>query len=162
MLKKILTISLVTTLFACSSQTDTQTLALSDDPKAPVIQLQGDTTALTYSKLQNSKWIVGEVGVNGEQPDTIIFAKPDTLTYISTDTGKELCRYTFSKDTLTFYSHSVEADMNSLDDISCESENKLHYENGTFKYVYFDKKCTGDQVPKRVRMDTLDVRFKRF
>lgn len=163
MLKEIFTVSLVTTLFACGNKDNTQTSAQSKI----VTQRRVDTTKadkllLTFDKFKNSKWIAGEVGVNGEQPDTIIFSKPDYLTYISSDTGKELCRYSFDKDTLVFYDQSFESDMNSLDDLTCENENKLHFENGTFKYMYFDKKCTGDKVAKRIGMETLDVRFKRL
>lgn len=100
--------------------------------------------------------------MNGEQTDTITFAKPNTLTYISTDNGKELCRYTFNKNTLTIYSHSVDADMNSLDDLDYTTENRPHYENGTFKYVYSDKMCSGNHAAKRIRMHTLDIRLRGF
>lgn len=162
MLKRISTIFLITTLLACGSQTDTKTLTLSETHNAPIETSKSDTAVLTFQKFQNTKWIVGEVGVNGEQPDTIIFARPDTLTYISTDTGKELCRYSFNNDTLIYYSTSLRADINSLDDLACESMNKLHYQNDTFKYIYFEEKCIGDKVAQRIRMDTLDVMFRRL
>jgi hypothetical protein len=162
MLKKILILSLVATIFACGSQTDTQTLTLSGTDNTPIETPKNDTAVLTFHKFQDTKWIVGEVGVNGERPDTIIFTKPDTLTYVSTDTGKELCHYSFDKDTLIYYSTSARADMNSLDDLTCETMNKLHYQNETFRYIYFEEKCTGDKVAKRIRMDTLDVKFRRL
>ena len=147
---------------ACGSQTDTKPLPLSEAHNDSNENPKIDTAVLTFQRFQNTKWIVGEVGVNGEQPDTIIFARPDSLTYISTDTGKELCRYSFEKDTLIYYSTSFRADINSLDDLTCESMNKLHYQNDMFKYIYFEEKCTGDKVAKTIRMDTLDVKFKRL
>ena len=162
MLKRILTVFLVTTLFACTSQTDNQTSKSKTTQSANIELGNQDAAVLAFSMFQNSKWIIGEVGINGEQPDTIIFERPDSLTYISTDTGKELLKYLFDKDTLVYYSTSVRADINSLDDLTCASMNKLHYQNETFQYILFEEKCTGDKVAKRVRMDTLDLTFRRL
>lgn len=118
-------------------------------------------TDLNFQQFKNTKWIVGEVGLNGEKPDTIIFDKPETLTYISTDTGKEICKYSFSKDTLIFTSYTYESSLDS-DDIKCEYVNRLLYRNNTYKYCYYDEKCTGDNRFKRIQMDAMSVVFRKI
>jgi len=163
MLNKILMFALVIMLCGCQNEDHTKTSTFNHkDSKIAVETAKTDTSLLIFQKFKNSKWIVGEVGVNGEQPDTIIFSKPDTLIYISTDTGKELCYYSFNKDTLTYHNHFSQTDVNSLEEVNCENVNKLHYEKGTFRYIYFDTKCTGEKLGHRVKMDTLDVRFRRI
>jgi len=98
---------------------------------------------LTYEKFKDSKWIIGEVGLNGEKPDTIIFNNPKTISYISTETGEEKCKFSFVKDTLIFTSYSAEFDIKSDSEITCESISKFHFENNTFKYIFcYQKKAT--------------------
>jgi hypothetical protein len=162
MVKRILTVFLITLVFACSSQDKAKTSSQSQSELGNTVKNTTSTSLLSFLNLRGSKWIIGEVGLNGEKPDTMIFATADTLFYISTDTGKELCPYILDKDTLIFYNHSIEADLYSSDDLNCKSTNKLHYKNNSLKYIYSDKKCTGDQVAKRILMDSLDLRFKRL
>lgn len=90
---------------------------------------------LTYKQFKGTKWVIGEVGVNGEKPDTLVFSNPKTLTYISTDNGEEICKYSFLKDTLVYTSYSTEFDVQIGEEITCEIISKLHFQNDTFKYI---------------------------
>ncbi len=117
---------------------------------------------LTFKKFKDSKWIIGEVGLNGEKPDTIIFNNPKTLTYISTDTGEEKCKYSFVKDTLVFTSYSTEFDTESDSEISCESINKFHFENNTFKYIFCYQKKETEKEFKCTNMGKYNLVFRKI
>lgn len=109
---------------------------------------------LTYKEFKNTKWIIGEAGINGEEPDTIIFSSPKTLTYISTDTGNENCKYSFVKDTLVYTSYSAEFDTESEKEITSESINKFHFNNNTFKFILcYQKKST----EKKYRLTNMEI-----
>jgi hypothetical protein len=120
------------------------------------------TNQLSFEKFENTKWIVGEIGLNGEKPDTIIFDKPKTLSYISTDTGKEVCNYTFSGDTLIFISHTTEYDSDLDKEVINEDVCKLQFKNNSFKYIYVESKREGDLKSKRIEMEKLNVIFRKI
>lgn len=117
---------------------------------------------LTYEQFKNSKWIIGEVGVNGEKPDTIIFDNPKTLIYISTDTGKENCKYSFVKDTLVYTSYSTEFDIKSDREITCESISKFHFQNNTFKYVFCLQKKSTEKEFRCTNMEKYNSVFRKI
>lgn len=87
------------------------------------------------NKVINSKWIIGEVGLNGEQPDTIIFNKHDSLLYISTDTGGEECPYFIHNDTLVFVDNSFSYDYQRKTDINERRVNKLILSGDKLCYI---------------------------
>jgi len=117
---------------------------------------------LTYEQFKGSKWIIGDVGVNGEKPDTIIFNNPKTLTYISTDTGKENCKYSFVKDTLVYTSYSTEFDIESDNEITCESISKFHYQNNTFKYIFCYQKKSTEKEFRCTNMEKYNSVFQKI
>ena len=114
---------------------------------------------LTYEKFKDSKWIIGEVGLNGEKTDTIIFNNPKTLTYISTDTGEEKCKFSFVKDTLIFTTYSTEFDTESDSEITCENISKFHFENNTFKYIFCYQKKATEKEFKCANMEKYNLTF---
>lgn len=117
---------------------------------------------LNYEEFKNSKWIIGEVGLNGEKPDTIIFINPKNLTYISTDTGEEKCKYSFVKDTLIFTLYFIEFDTESDSEITFESINKLLYQNNSFKYIYSLYKKSSEKVFKRNDLEKHNLVFRKI
>jgi len=161
MLRQTSVVFVFTMLCACGNNTESLSSGKKDS-SANVGAANTESALLTFQDLKNSKWIIGEAGVSGEETDTIIFAKPDTLTYISAGNNKEFYHYTFNKDTLIFFSQTVETDVKSSKDLNCSTVSRLHYENGYFKYIYFDKKCTGDKDSKRTIIDTLDIKLRRL
>lgn len=90
---------------------------------------------LSIGMLMKSKWIIGEVGLNGEQPDTIIFNKSDSLIYVSTVTGREECCYLINNDTLIFVDHRSSYDYGTKSDINEKYTNKLKLINGKLHYI---------------------------
>jgi hypothetical protein len=116
---------------------------------------------LRFEDFKNTKWIVGEVGLNGESPDTIIFDKPEQLIYISDDTGREVCKYYFSEDTLIYVSYLEEFDMKSDTEINCKSINKLFFRGDIFKYIYIERKCSNGTMTERINVERNNIFFKR-
>lgn len=121
-----------------------------------------NNTKLTFEKLRNSKWIVGENGINGEKPDTLIIDNPKTLSYINTENGKEICEYSFSKDTLIFKSYSTEFDIETNGEIKIESINKLLYTDNSFKYIYCYQKKSNEKEFKKTDMEKFQLIFKKL
>jgi hypothetical protein len=118
-------------------------------------------TELNFKDFKNTKWIVGEVGLNGEKPDTIMFDKPNILVYISNETGQEILEYSFSRDTLIYISNSTEFDIKSNNDIKCEIISKLIFQDDKFKYIYLDKKCSNEKTYERINMEENNIFFKK-
>ena len=117
---------------------------------------------LTYNQFKNSKWIIGEIGLNGEKPDTIIFDNPKMLTYISTDTGKENCKYSFVKDTLIYTSYSTEFDSESEKEIISESISKFHFQNNMFKFIFCDQKKSTEKKFRRTNMEKYNLLLRKI
>lgn len=120
------------------------------------------TKYLTYEQFKNSKWTIGEVGLNGEKPDTIIFNNIKTLSYISKDTGEEKCKYSFVKDTLIFTSHFTEFDTESNSEITSEIVFKLHYQNNSFKYIYSLQKKSNEKLFKFSDLEKYNIVFRKI
>lgn len=117
---------------------------------------------LSFEKLKDTKWIIGEVGMNGEMPDTIIFATPNKLAYISTDTGKAILDYSIEKDTITFTDCTFETDMDTEKEIKCNQVNKILFLNTKLKYIYYDQKCSNSTETKRVNLEKENLYFRRI
>ena len=116
---------------------------------------------LTYEQFKDTKWIIGEIGINGEKPDTIIFNNPKILTYISTDTGKENCKYSFVKDTLVYTSYSTEFDSESDKEITNESISKFHFQNNTFKFILSCEKKPTEKEFTCTNMEKYNFVFRK-
>ena len=154
---KLLLTTILFSIISCKNQN-------SDSDKKNIKKeiTENNTKTLSFKKFKNTKWIVGEIGLNGEKPDTIIFDKQKTLSYISTDTGKEVCKYKFSADTLIFISHTFEYDSDLDKEIINEDVSKLHFKNNSFKYIYVESKREGDLKSKRIEMEKLNVIFRKI
>lgn len=161
MLRQITTAFVFILLCACGNQGSKESLSTGKDSSTAVNAVKTDSFLVTFDGIKNSKWIIGEEGT-GEETDTIIFAKQDTLTYITAGDHKEFYHYKLEKDTLIFFSETEEADTKSSKELNCSTITKLHYQSGYFKYVYFDKKCTGDKDSKRTIVDTLNIKLRRL
>lgn len=116
---------------------------------------------LQFEAFKNSIWVIGDVGLNGEHPDTIIFDKPDTLTYISDDYGKTNCEYFFSKGMLVYMSYSEEYDMKLNSEVSCKFINTLSFEKDAFRYVQIERKCSSDTSFEKVSLGGSNIVFRR-
>ncbi|MGG5488150.1 hypothetical protein [Gaetbulibacter sp. PBL-D1] len=117
---------------------------------------------LNYDQFKGTKWIIGEIGLNGEKPDTIIFDNPKTLTYISTDTGKESCNFSFENDTLVFKSYGTEYDLETDKEITSESINKFHYQNNTFKFIFCYQKKATEKEFRITNMEKYNLIFRQI
>jgi hypothetical protein len=96
--------------------------------------------------LTNTKWIIGEVGVNGELPDTLFFYNTNKLLYISYEKGKEECQYHFSNDTLIFTDMSLEYDYKSDSDVTVINTNKLVLSLDKLIYIENVKDLNGKKI----------------
>jgi hypothetical protein len=121
-----------------------------------------ETGNLNYEQFKKSKWIIGEIGINGEKPDTIIFNNPKILTYVSSDAGKENCKYSFVKDTLVFTSFSYEFDMETDKEIIVESVNKFHFHNNTFKYIFCYQRKSKEKEYRVTNMEKYNLLFRKI
>ena len=117
---------------------------------------------LNYDQFKGTKWIIGEIGLNGEKPDTIIFNNHKTLLYISTDTGKESCNFSFVNDTLVFTSYGTEYDLETDKEITSESINKFHYQNNTFKLIYCYQKKATEKEFRMTNMEKYNLIFRKI
>ena len=156
-MKNIFTLALAAMLLtACNKEKEAT-------PLKPVETKQETASnELSFEKLKGTKWIIGEVGLNGEMPDTMIFDKPDKLTYISTDTGKEILDYSIEKDTITFTDHTFETDMDTDEEIKCEQVNKMLFLDTKLKYIYYDQKCSNSTETKRVNIEKENLYLRRI
>ena len=149
-------------IFSCNNK-ETKRVDSIDvlDPKKneikPIIENE-----LNFKNFKNTKWIVGDVGLNGEKPDTIVFSQPNKLIYIGEETGTENLEYSFSRDTLIYISNSTEFDMQSNEEIKCEIVNKLVFQDEKFKYIYLDKKCSNEKTYERQSLKKNNIFFKKI
>lgn len=88
----------------------------------------------------NEKWIIGDIGINGEKPDTIHFISKNKMRYVSTDTGEEILDYTFKNDTLSYVQYLNEYDMTTDKEIKTKFYNKLVLKNDKFYLFYLKTK----------------------
>lgn len=95
------------------------------------------TTKPTVDLIQ-TKWIIGEEGLNGEKPDTLHFISKTKLRYVSTDTGLEILDYVFKNDTLKYSYTSSEYNLDLDKDIDVKTNCKLVLKNNKF-YIFYVK-----------------------
>lgn len=151
MIKKVLLGIIMATFFSCQNKENENSENIQND----------QTSDLSFDDFRNTKWIVGEEGLNGELPDTIIFVSSGKLDYISTDTGKESCNYLFVKDSLVYISHVSEFNMESDSDMECEIRCCLLFDGNQFKYIYEDKKCPVDSIYNRKALKEYNIAFRK-
>ena len=114
-------------------------------------------------QLVNSVWVIGEIGLNGEQPDTMRFISKDSLLYISTDAGPQFNRYSLKGDTIIWEEFQYKLpDITSIEDVRCRIVNRMLYEKLTIKYLESYEYCFEDKEPKHLDMDSLGIRFRRL
>ncbi|KGO92194.1 HAD family hydrolase [Flavobacterium subsaxonicum] len=156
-MKKITLFTLLLTLIISCSKDKSESIS-----RVKKEELNMATNDLSFDKLKNTRWIIGENGLNGETPDTIIFDKPNKLTYISTDTGKEILDYSIEKDTITYISYSSEANLETDDEINCEQKNKLLFLDTKLKYIYFEQKCSNTPNSEKINMEGQNAYFRKI
>ena len=116
---------------------------------------------LNFEDFKNSKWIIGESGVNGEKPDTIIFVEPTKLVYVSTDTRRSTRDYSFSKDTLLYTYSEIEFDLDLDKEVSFEVTDKLLYKDNRFFYIISRKKNCVTNSSKTDNLAHLNLFFRK-
>lgn len=116
---------------------------------------------LNFEDFKNSKWIIGESGVNGEKPDTIIFVEPTKLVYVSTDTGRSTRNYSFSKDTLIYTYSEIEFDLDLDKEVTFEVTDKLLYKDNRFFYITSRKKNSVTSSSKTDNLAHLNLFFRK-
>ncbi|MFL9836773.1 hypothetical protein ABS768_04635 [Flavobacterium sp. ST-75] len=159
MIKKALFGIIMATFFSCQNK---EKVINKDKIDENVANIQNNhTNDLRFDDFKNTKWIVGEEGLNGELPDTIIFVSSGRLDYISTDTGKESCIYRFVKDSLVYISHVSEFNTESDSDMECEIRCCLLFDGNQFKYIYEDKKCPVDSIYNRTVLEEYNIAFRK-
>jgi hypothetical protein len=87
--------------------------------------------------LLNSVWILGEVGLNGEQPDTLKFIDKYHFKYVSSDLGETIIKYTFRNDTLSYFEKSTEYDSELDKEVTKINHNKFVLKNNKFYNFYY-------------------------
>lgn len=160
MKKKALTL-LVFILIACNNiDLKTTNYTKKEIPVKEDNSSDSEKINLKFEDFKNSKWIIGEKGLNGELPDTIFFNSPNQLTYISTETGKEFCEFYFNKDTLIFTDHTNKYIED--EEIICESINYLLYHGDKFIYKYYKEKCDNTEKYNFIDMSQYNLFFKKI
>jgi hypothetical protein len=114
---------------------------------------------LSFENLKYSVWVDGEIGQNGELPDTIVFIKIDSLLFLGQEPStSEVCPYFFEKDTLTFIDHGTVDDDSTL----WTYISRLKFENNKFKYLYIDYKSPYNKNWIRTEMKNTHTEFREL
>lgn len=158
-MEKVILFVIFIFLFSCKKTNEKIEIEV---PKKELKTNMEEYGALTYEQFKNSKWVTGEVGVNGEMPDTIIFYNEKNLVYIDSNTGKEECKYSFVKDTLVFTSISTEFDIDSDKEIINESISKFHFKNNRFKFIFCCQKKSTEKEFKCTNMEKYNLTFRKI
>ena len=155
---KIVIISILILVISCKKTSE----KIESKKVNKVLNQNKEIENLTYDQFKDTKWIIGEIGLNCEKPDTIIFNNPKTLTYISTDTGIENCKYSLVKDTLIYTSYSTEFDIESDSEITSESISKFHFQNNTFKFILSCAKKPTEKEFTCTKMEKYNLVFRKI
>lgn len=119
---------------------------------------------LNFERFKESTWVDGEIGENGEKPDTLIFITKDSLLFIGNEPiTREMCPYHFKSDTLIFTDHGTVNDkVDPFTEKTCAYLCKLQFKDKVFKYVSIDRRIITEKTWEHFDYRNNNLAFRRI